>query len=293
MAYKIGTKDGEVQDALRRIADEQIGRALAELAEDGTDFAGMVHQVRKRCKKLRGLLRLVRPAFDAYATENASFRDAARRISGIRDARTLIETYDAVAEHFAEAIDRRAFAPIRARLTRDAAAVRDDPDTIDRLAVFRTEMEAARGRAAGWRLEADGFDAVSGGLGRTYARARSRMQDAWAAPDVAAMHEWRKRVKYHWYHARLLREIHPDMMAPHVAAMDELSELLGDHHDLAVLDARLAEGAGEFGPKTDVAAFRALVGQRMEALEDAAFSRGRLVLAERKKALVKRWGAYW
>lgn len=293
MAYRIKKGDKSVQAALRRIADEQIGRALGELDDDGLDFEERVHQVRKRCKKLRGLLRLVRPAFGGYDEENAAFRDAARLLSGVRDAGTLIETYDAVADHFAGRIDRPAFAPIRARLTRDAQAVRDDPRTAERMARFRTEMEAARHRAADWTLDEDGFDAVAGGLGKTYKRARKRMRDAWADPTVEAMHEWRKRVKYHWYHARLLVDLNRGMMEPHVDATDDLSDLLGDHHDLAVLDARLGEGGADFGAATDLEAFRALIHQRGRALQDAAFAKGRLILAERRKALVKRWRGYW
>jgi CHAD domain-containing protein len=117
------------------------------------------------------------------------------------------------------------------------------------------------------------------------------MQAAWAEPTDTAMHEWRKRVKYHWYHVRLLEEINPEMMLPREQAADELGDLLGDHHDLAVLEARLAEV--ELGPGTDMEAFRGLLRQRKAELAEAAFAQGRLMLAERRKALVKRWGSYW
>ncbi len=88
MAYRIKKGDKSVQAGLRRIADEQIGRALGEIDDDDLDFAEKVHQVRKRCKKLRGLIRLVRPAFDDYSAENGAFRDAAQMLSGVRDTRT-------------------------------------------------------------------------------------------------------------------------------------------------------------------------------------------------------------
>jgi CHAD domain-containing protein len=293
MAYRIKKGDKSVQAALRRIADEQVGRALGELDDDQLDFDKRIHQVRKRCKKMRGLLRLVRKSFAGYGDENEAFRDAARLLSGVRDAATLIATYDGVARHFSDQIDRRAFAPIRARLTRDAKAVRNDIRTIERMSIFRTEMEAVRHRAAGWKLEDDGFDAVAGGLGKTYRRGRKRMQDAWADPSAEAMHEWRKRVKYHWYHARLLASVNPQMMGPLVEAVGDLSDLLGDHHDLVVLDARLRDDAEGFGTATDIEAFRALIAQRQQDLADQAFAKGRLVLSERSKARVKRLHGYW
>ncbi len=293
MAYRIKKGDASVQDAMRRIADEQLGRALDEIDDANLDYAEKVHQVRKRCKKLRGLVRLVRPAFHGYEVENRAFRDAARLISGMRDARTLIQTYDAVTAHFEDRIDRRDFAAIRARLTRDANRMRRDPETQDRMQRFRSEMKAARKRAATWTLTDDGFDAIAGGLGRTHKRARLQMQKAWSIRDDTALHDWRKRVKYHWYHTRLVGGTLPAMMDPHADAFDDLSDVLGDHHDLAVLEARLRDAPEDFGASADLDAFGALIRDRKETLCDHAFALGRVALAERNKALVKRWGGYW
>lgn len=293
MAYRIKKGDDSVQAGVRRIADEQIGRALGEIDDGDLDFAEKVHQVRKRCKKLRGLIRLVRPAFDDYSAENRAFRNAARLLSGVRDTRTLIITYDAVTAHFEDQIDRRAFSPIRARLTRDAKEMLERPGTQERMQKFRQEMEAARSRreveAGRGGLHRD----RGGGAGKTYKRARKRMQEAWSDRADETMHEWRKRVKYHWYHARLLSDAVPGMMGPQAKALDGLSDLLGDHHDLVVLDARLGEAPEDFGTATDLEAFRALIEKRKEALAEEAFELGRLSLAERKKALVKRWRGYW
>jgi CHAD domain-containing protein len=291
MPYRLRRKDGAVQDGLRRIADEQIGRALAEIADDELPFGEKVHQVRKRCKKLRGLLRLVRKSFDGYADENAALRDAARHLSPVRDADTLIETYDDLMAWAGEGVDRRAFGPIRARLTREAREVHGDADTAIRMESARRALDEARARAAGWTLDEGGFDAVAGGLRKTYRRARRRMEDAWADPTDAGLHEWRKRTKYHRYHARLLAEVDPRMMPPHEAAMSELVDLLGDHHDLAVLGEWLA--GAEPGGRTDVDGFRALIDSRKEALGTRAFELGRLILAERGEPLVARWEGYW
>jgi hypothetical protein len=85
--------------------------------------------------------------------------------------------------------------------------------------------------------------------------------------------------------------MNPEMMGPRAEAAGRLSDLLGDHHDLAVLEARLVEV--EIGPGTDMEAFRALLARRKAELAEEAFALGRLVFAERRKALVKRWRGYW
>jgi hypothetical protein len=61
MSYRIDP-DRPIRKNLRRLAGRQLDRALATLAEPGDlGLEGTVHDVRKRCTKVRGLIRLVRP----------------------------------------------------------------------------------------------------------------------------------------------------------------------------------------------------------------------------------------
>ena len=61
----------------------------------------------------------------------------------------------------------------------------------------------------GWTLSEAGFDAVAGGLRKTYARGRRALDSAVEAPTSENFHEYRKRTKYTWYHVRLLDETAP------------------------------------------------------------------------------------
>ncbi|WP_153558836.1 CHAD domain-containing protein [Roseimaritima sediminicola] len=86
MSYQI-KREESLEQAVRRIACEQIDKAVAELDDPRLSRPQAVHQLRKRCKKLRGLLRLVRPAMEkTYAKENACFRDTALTV-GLRSTR--------------------------------------------------------------------------------------------------------------------------------------------------------------------------------------------------------------
>ena len=72
----------DVLDELRNIAHDQLGAAISDLVEPGDDLVEAIHDCRKRCKKLRGLVRLVRPALgDQYSDANATFRDAGRELT--------------------------------------------------------------------------------------------------------------------------------------------------------------------------------------------------------------------
>jgi CHAD domain-containing protein len=292
MAYSFKLGDKSVKAGLRRIARSQIDAGLKELDDPDLDVSEKVHQVRKRCKKLRALVRLVRPAFPDYATENAAFRDAARTLSDLRDADAMLETLNRVEKRFGGEVDAGIFKALRRTFEQTVAERRDAQDLPDRLDGMRQALIAGRARAGDWTLEENGFDAIAGGLTMTYKRARKAHEAARAMPKDAKLHEWRKRIKYHWYHARLLRHIAPDLIDAHRRACAKLGERLGDRQDFAVLRPRLDE-LEETLDAESLDVFRGLVLKRQDALERTAFAEGKLLLADRPKALKRRWGSWW
>ena len=293
VAYRFKLSDGSVATGLRRMAVEQIDRAIAEIDDGELDAHETVHQVRKRCKKLRGLIRLVRPVFHGYRAENRNFRNAANELSNIRDSQAVIEAYDVLADRYADLGDNSAFSSIRCRLARHRREAREDGDLEDKLSEFRITMIDSRRRAENWTIEGEGFDALAGGLAKTYKRARKAMERAERDPTAVKLHGWRKRIKYHWYHARLVRGMWPELIGAHRDAAKELAELLGDHHDLAVLRDTLREESAGFGTPADLEAFVDLIARRQAVLESRSFALGRKLLAEKRSALLHRWGVYW
>lgn len=289
MAYRLIRKDASVESAVRRIAREQIDAAVQAIDDPAAAPVAAIHELRKYCKKVRGLLRLVRPTFADYATENAAFRDIARGVSPMRDADVLIATYDDVVARYADQVERPALGVIRRRLMlrRKALASGHDPATL--LAQCRQPLLQAAERAGEWRLDADGFAAMHDGLRKTYRRARKAMRDAKRSPSPDNFHAWRKRCKDHWYHARLLRPIWPEPMRAHADCAGALGDVLGGHHDLAVFGETLAARPGDFGNAAGVEVMVGLVRSRLAALEADAFALGARLLAEAPSALASSW----
>src|SRR5262245_1303063 len=89
--------DESLRKNIRRIVRAQMDEALEGRTgphEGSRDEA--VHEARKAFKKIRSVLRLVRPVIDEekYREENIHFRDAGRPLTEVRDAKILIETLD-------------------------------------------------------------------------------------------------------------------------------------------------------------------------------------------------------
>jgi len=294
MAYYF-TLDESVEDSIVRIAREQIGKAIDEIEDDELDRHETVHQVRKRCKKLRGLIRAVRPALGkTYKKENARFRDAAKSLSYLRDAQSLLECLDDLTGHFEDEVGGGFASSVRNRLVEHRQRVADDVVGLDeRLDQFLGTMQKSYDRVGNWKLSEEGFDAVAGGLHKTYKRGCKAMNKAYGRPDAERFHEWRKRTKYHWYHLRLLRPVWKPVVKKLCSESDDLSDLLGDEHDLAVLRDTLLEDPIAFGDKTELKALLGLVSRRRLELEQRARLLGERVFAEDPDALVARFAAYW
>lgn len=296
MPYRLHI-EADPREELRRVCAEQIDRACAELDDAELGLRETVHQVRKRCKKVRGALRLFRRPLEdenVYKDENARLRDAAASISDVRDRGALIETYDALMDHFDDQLHRQAFAPLRARLTVGEREALESPDLDDRLRAFRDEMTAARDCIPGWLTGPEnGFGDIVPGLKRTYRRGRNRLKDASSADTPEAWHEWRKRAKYHWYHCRLLRELWDPVMRARIDQADRLGDLLGDLHDLDIFRASVIDDPEGVGSAETLQALVALIDRRRADLRIAAETLGRKLFAEKPSRLAGRFEAFW
>lgn len=290
MGYKFRRKDKSVAEGVRRIATEQIDGALAELDDPTMDLATKVHQLRKHAKKLRGLIRMVRPGFAGYATENAVVRDAARSLSGLRDTGGMIETFDKVMS--GTATDPAEFHALRAFLIQGQRQAEAQPRMEAALTGFGATLLQMRGRVPDWKIKGTEMQAIQPGVAKTWARAGKAMHAFARDPSDANVHEWRKRVKYHWYHCRLLAPCKPGKLTHRAHDTRDLSELLGDHHDITVLRHALLQ-AGDLPASARCDAFLDLAARHQDDLRKQALKSGKGLFGKPPKKALKFWSQWW
>jgi CHAD domain-containing protein len=279
--------DETLADGLKRVAAGRAEKALERLRGD-EDRAGAIHGARKDLKKLRTVLRLVRDELPKYVykEENRRFRDAARALSASRDAEVKLETLDDLAEE-AAALPAETVEAWRSILARDREATAN-------LASDEREatelIEAGLGGIRQWPLEGDSWKLIGGAIRRTYRRGRRAMAAAESAASEESFHRWRKRAKDLWYELTLLGAAWPGPVEAAAEEAHRLTELLGDHHDLAVLRADLRERRlGE----EETRALEAAIEARQERFAREALELGRRLYAERPRAFARRLRRYW
>ena len=296
-AYRI--KNGEsASAAVIRIARGRLDRALEQLSSglDG-DAVTAVHEARKDLKKTRSVLRLVREPLgkDRYQRENARLREASSALSGTRDATVKIDTLEALGERYGEELPHAA-QELAGALEEEQGAIQsgsDDRESALRPAARRASELIGETRAGidEWTFTNSGFKLVADGLERSYRRGYKRFADIRDDPTPENVHEWRKRVKDLWYDLRLLRDTWPPILGEMADQAHELSDLLGDHHDLTVLSEDVGRRSGIDGE--EASAIQAIIEGRQEELLEAAVPIGERLYAEPPKMFVKRLRAYW
>lgn len=258
--------DHELGPALWAAVTREIDE-IADVLADGPTEPG-VHRARKACKRARAAVRLIGPALGRRARRalDVAFAEIARPLGPLRDGDVLRRRIGQLGGDPARAPDPERTAPLAVSLTALSAAsarvgavslrpVRDG----ELLASFAATWDAARG--AGRRI------AVA---------ERRRRSGREGGDDDEAVHAWRKRVKRTWIQAGLLAAQVPRASGLSLDRLDRLQELLGDHHDLAVLDQLFSDGLLASSPDE-----RARLASRKAALLDEALLEAGLTLAPR------------
>jgi CYTH domain-containing protein/CHAD domain-containing protein len=291
-AYRL-LPDEDAAAGVRRVILGRLDKAaerLREAGDEGDALAEAIHGARKDLKKARAALRLVRDELDkkTFKRENRALRDAARLLSASRDAEVKLATLDSLDEGEgdmppgATALWREALLADRDRIVGGA-----DDGTADAIAA----IEAVAARVPEWKLRAEGWNLLAPGIDTAYREGREAFAALGDAPSFEAVHELRKRGKDLWYQVRLLRATWPTVLDASADEIHAFTDLLGDHHDLAVLADDLA-GRAEVDA-THRETLRALIEARQARLLADALATGARVYAEKPKAFLRRLRAYW
>lgn len=292
MEYTLGTAENTLS-GIRRIAKGQLELAVRELAISGEPVDTRIHSVRKRMKKLRGLLRLVEGALDAesFERENTCFRDAGRTLASARRGAALLDALDALCQRFPDDLQepgatfRNVLLDARDKAIADAHGERHQPEI--------EALGAALERVDHWKLDGQDWNLIRGGFVRTYARGRRALASARKEQTTEALHTWRRFAKYHWYHLRLLENVWEPVLHAFQKSTDELGELLGGDHDLDDLRQLLLASPPDDSRQADLKTLLEKLDERRSELKEAAFALGMRVYAEKPRALGRRVRAYY
>ena len=293
MVKKTIDADKSATQSLRRTARYFASRAARALASPALSDTA-VHDARKDLKRCRTALRLMRPALGepVYRRENALLRDAAQALNAARDAKVLTQTLQSLRRRY-RALQRDADVAALLRTLQTAQAtlrlrLREHPAELART---RRALAQLCRRSSRWRVGAHGWSVLGPALKRIYRRGRHALPSARPPPTDQALHEWRKQVKYLRYALEMLAPLRPQRLARRARRAEQLTDCLGEAHDLAML----AQKAQVFARRTrvDLGPLFTIIDRRHARLSLEALSRGAKLYRVRPGEWERLLQRYW
>lgn len=282
-----------IAESFKRIAGELIAKAHADLScRSGQDREEGIHEVRKRLKELRALLRLVRGELggDLYRNESMKCRDWGRYLAGARDASVAVATFRRVVspEEIAEEYSVP-FNLLATKWQKEESLLMEGG--VPAPEVSTGLLDAAQ-RIPTWNTyPPHRFPEM--GLKKIYRLGLVMLEKSIDDPADLHLHEWRKRVKDLRYQIQLLQDAWPEGLGPLETQFHRLSDLLGEDHDLAVLWQIIGNDRTCIPGARDRNRLYSRIGRRRSKLQDEAFRLGLLLYAEKPSAFTSRMKTYW
>jgi CHAD domain-containing protein len=282
---------GPIAQSIRRVGLEQIEFAETKLAAKA-DVAAAIHDARRSLKRIRALLRLIRPGLD-----EALYRSELERVSGTAKLLSTARDLDVMRQTLGK-LEARAGPLPDGAAERLRKALADGHDTGERAdAEVRRHalqrLRRTRSFFAGKALAGIGLGHVVEGAGLTYRKARKAFHAAYDEPSDEAFHTWRKHVQLHWRHMLLLSRGWPEALGARAGEAREISRLLGEDHDHAILLDFISERCAAVLPAKEIAPVVALCRSHQIGLRAEAKPRGERLFAEPADNLEQRLTHYW
>lgn len=291
MSYTIETNQPFFAE-IQKVADSQVQKALDNFRSQ-EDLEETIHDIRKRCKKIRAAWRLVRDELgeEEYKKRNRFYRDTARLISDLRDATSVIEALDMLEVRFGDAVYKSTFAEARKvlqdRRDEQLSQVNGRPAVMKRV---EKRLQEGLQSINPIQQSFEGWEPTVKSVTRTYKRAYRLFHEMQENPSSERMHQWRKRTKYLRYQLRLLKRSWPEMINPWRKQLHDLSDWQGDHHDLHELKKVITEQQ-DISP-LNRSTLQALATQHQEYCYAMAIPLGKRLFAEKPKHFAKRLHTY-
>ncbi len=282
--------DTPLDQALAAVARDMLTAARDAISDPSLQTDVAIHEFRKSIKRWRSFLRLVEPLFgDGARNLRKTARDTAKKLASARDLKSTLDALDDLRNDAYELTDR-SFDTVRGRIVvLQAAAESNGISSTDRAQIAH-DVSGWLATISLWPFAGVRFEIIAESLAGGYRRARNAMPKDWSEADDEELHEFRRRVIDHRYQIELLEPLWPRMAKIWIDEAQRLRDALGQHRDLALLQAMTA-------PHQPLARFRSKLLPAIARRQDAHLSRAAKIatriFAEKPRAFQSRIEKLW
>lgn len=279
-----------LRDGLLRVVDELIDpltNSQAHVSQNGEED---IHRVRTTIKRLRALLRLIRPAIDPafFNRENARLRTAAALLSFARDAEVARGTLKTLP--VSDEIDREAVRSVLSGLETQAEPATDFQGTMTEV---NRRLEQTRLSFRRLKLRGSDREVLEAGIRAVYRQGRRRMKAAIKKGQDNAFHRWRIRAKNLYYELQFLESVSTKRVGQIVSRLSELEDQIGHDHDAAILRAWLKKQPETFGGEETVHRVVTCLDSQTRELRRKVVPLGRKIWRQKPRRFAQKIVRHW
>jgi CHAD domain-containing protein len=283
-----------VAKQLARVVAREFDKALKEVGGSQiADRTEAVHEARKSVKKIRAVVRLLqRDLGRDFRIRNRQLRTIAHQLSSLRDVDATVEMMESVRDRYPRLVTPPIFAAVQRGLLaqkRGTVAHLHPDHLLPRVARELRRLAKVTPRRI---RRVGGYASVRAGMLCAYRRARNAMASVNANPEDVRFHLWRRRVKDHWYHVRLLEglDAHADARA---RGLKRLETWLGDDHNLVLLRTTILSAPARFGDERTTAVVLGCVAKHHTTLRKRALKLGGRMFAGKPRVFRRSIDSWW
>ena len=282
--------DEPLRTGLVRVADGLIQNAVDRIRYPTSDRAEDVHLVRVTIKRLRALLRLIRPVISetVFDRENARLKKAGWRLSSVRDSDVARQTLATPPDSSGRLRD--AVAAVLAGFNSDGESEVEISKATNEIELDLEQTSRSLHRI---RISGREWEAIGPGLREVYRQCRKRMRSALGQGDDVAFHKWRIRVKNLFYELQMLQPVWPERLVKMVADLQQLEEKLGADHDIVVLKQSLRKTPDAFGGAETVEQVVGPLDEKSKKLRREAELLGKAIFDQTSRQFICELGQHW
>jgi CHAD domain-containing protein len=279
-----------LRTGLLRVVDELIGSLTTNQAHLTRNGEEDIHRVRTTIKRLRALLRLIRPAIDPafFNRENDRLGTAAGLLSFARDTEVACRTLKTLP--VSDETDQEAVRSVLSSLETRAQQPKDIQET---MAEVNRRLEQARLNFHRLKLRGSDRQILEVGLRAVYRQGRQRMKTAIKQGQDNAFHRWRIRAKNLYYELQFLESVWPKRIDRLVSRLSDLEDQIGRDHDAAVLREWLKKQPGTFGSDETVQRVVACLDDQTRALRQKVAPLGRKIWRQKPRRFAQKVVRHW
>lgn len=283
-----------IAHGLERIMTEQLAAAIEQLQQYEQSLEDAVHESRKSIKKVRAVLRLMRPLLGPdFAGENGALRDIGRKLSEIRDAQALIETFDYLNANYRDELGDASLMNLRQTLLDQKRAQAEAFDSAYQIPQLVEALQQICKRAETWPYKPATINLLAKGVATSLRRGRDQFYEVDDHPLPEIFHEWRKRAKDLCHQLNLLQKLWPDVFQGYVESAKKLEKLLGMDHNLVVLRNTLLTAGNALGPDEERRQLLPIIDREQKAIRRKAKKLGARIHGEKPKQWIRRINQSW